>query len=338
MTTARERSLEAPHRRLRGPSRLVELTAIAAYRGASAVMAAVPPAVTRPIVSTVLILSYLVWPRKRRWSNANFGHVLGTHPGDPAVRRLALRAYRAYARYIVELMRLPARRAATIAELEVNGLEEVLDAWRASGGPLIVAAGHIGNNEAVAAGLADRGLPISVIADDTSYPELFALLKRQRASWGVELIPWRNLRDIYGVLRRNEILALLVDWGYRPDGIPVRLFDAWTTLPAGPATLAAKTNGTIVPLYQRRTGHGRFRVELGAPIQVASAEPAELLRATQAVADALQAAVEAAPEQWYSFKPVWPLDAEQQGILEARAAAMRNGIARRATGRPDALT
>ena len=29
----------------------------------------------------------------------------------------------------------------------------------------------------------------------------------------------------------SEMLALLVDWGYRPEDIPVRLFGAWTTLP-----------------------------------------------------------------------------------------------------------
>ena len=49
------------------------------------------------------------------------------------------------------------------------------------------------------------------------------------------------------------MLALLIDWGYRADGIPVRLFGAWTTLPAGPATLAAKTGATIVPVAIRRT-------------------------------------------------------------------------------------
>ena len=28
------------------------------------------------------------------------------------------------------------------------------------------------------------------------------------------------------MLKRKEILALLVDWGYRSDGIPVKLFGA----------------------------------------------------------------------------------------------------------------
>ena len=62
--------------------------------------------------------SYLLWPKKRAWSNRNFGHVLGLPPDDPRVRRLALRAYREYGRYLVELMRVP-----FMPEDEVIGLD-----------------------------------------------------------------------------------------------------------------------------------------------------------------------------------------------------------------------
>ena len=167
--------------------------------------------------------------------------------------------------------------------------------WAASPGGLILAAVHIGNNEAIAAGVASRGLPISVIADDSSFPELFELLRRQRAAWGFTLIPWRNLRAMFGVLRRREMLGLLVDWGYRSDGIPVRLFDAWTTLPAGAATLAAKTGSHILPVWIHRLPDGTFGVFWDAPIVVASSEPAELQRATQEMADAMAGAIRAVP-------------------------------------------
>ena len=185
--------------------------------------------------------SYMLWPTKRRWSNTNFGHVLGKPPDSPAVRKLALRAYATYARYLVELMRLPRLSQAQAATLvDGDGLDGVERFWRSSKG-VVLAICHVGNNEVVAAGVANRGWPISVVADDSAFPELFEILRRQRESWGAHVIPWRNLREVYGVLRRHELLALLVDWGYRDDGIPVKLFGAWTTLPAGPAALAAKT-------------------------------------------------------------------------------------------------
>ena len=58
---------------------------------------------------------------------------------------------------------------------------------------------------------------------------------------GRPVIPWRNLREVYGVLKRKEMLGAADRLGLPSDGVPVRLFGAWTTLPAGPATLAAKT-------------------------------------------------------------------------------------------------
>jgi lauroyl/myristoyl acyltransferase len=147
----------------------------------------------------------------------------------------------------------------------------------------------MGSNEAIGAAIAGHGMPINVVADDSSFPELFDLLRQQRATWGFTLIPWRNLREIFGVLRRGEILGLLVDWGYRADGIPVRLFGAWTALPAGPATLAGRTGARILPITIRRRPEGSYDVTWPEPIDVASTDPAELQRATQAIADALEA-------------------------------------------------
>ena len=169
---------------------------------------------------------------------------------------------------------------------------------------------------------------MSAVADDSSFPELFDLLKRQREQWHATIIPWRNLRAIFGVLRRRELLALLIDWGYRSDGIPVTLFGAWTTLPAGPATLAAKTKSRIVPIITTRQPDGRLHVGWADPIEVPSMDPADLQRATQQIADALARTIAPAPHEWYSFKPMWPATAEEAADLERRALEMQ-------AGRPD---
>ena len=224
------RKLEAPHRRLEStPPRIVERAAIVGYRSTATLLAHVPPALSRAVIATASQASYLAWPAKRRFSNANFAKVLGLPPGHPRVRRLALRAYKEYARYMVELMRLPSRpREELVAGIEGDGVERVAQAWRDSGQAMIVVAGHVGNNEAVAAAIAEAGYPANVIADDSSFPELFELLREQRESWGVHVIPWRNLRELFSVLRRKEILAPARRLGLparRRPGAPVRLVD-----------------------------------------------------------------------------------------------------------------
>ncbi len=115
---------------------------------------------------------------------------------------------------------------------------------------------------------------------------------------------------------------MVVDWGYRPDDLPVRLFGAWATLPEGPAMLAARTRAVIVPVVARRQADGTYQALMYDPIEVADASPRELARATQAIADALQDMVSAGPEQWYTFKPMWPASRGEADALASRAASM----------------
>ena len=185
----------------------------------------------------------------------------------------------------------------------------------------------MGSNEAVGASIARHGMPISVVADDTAFPELFDHLRRQREEkWGVTLIPWRNLRGIFGVLRRGELLGLLVDWGYRSDGIPVRLFGAWTTLPAGPATLAAKT-GARDPPDPHQPGcrrHLRHRVRRADVGRLRTTRPRSSA-SPRGSPTSWRSPIAAAPHQWYSFKPMWPASEVEAADLERRALAMQAG-------------
>ncbi|MBA2718609.1 MAG: hypothetical protein H0U52_05085 [Chloroflexi bacterium] len=317
------KGLEGPQGQRRQGARIVERLTVRAYGAATWLVAHVPGRLARWVIGTIAQTGYLFWPAKRAWSNANFGRVLGLPPDHPRVRRLALAAYREYARYLVEVMRLesmsPEDGAKMVVQSDVDLIE---DAWRSSPGGLIFALQHVGNTDAVAAAVGQRGWPINVLADDSTFPEMFERFRRLREEWGAHVIPWKNLREIYKVLRNREMLGLLVDWGYRSDGIPVRLFGAWTTLPAGPATLAAKTNSRILPVAIRRKTDGLFHVSFAPTIDVMSSSPADLQRATQQMAAALEATIAAAPEQWYSFKPIWPPTEAEAAELEARATQM----------------
>jgi KDO2-lipid IV(A) lauroyltransferase len=323
----------APHRRIdpgdgvrRRLARLNERLVMVGYRSASWLFAHLPLAVSWPVVRAMMLAGYVLWPAKRSIITANAAHILGRPAGDRPTRALARRIYQTYARYIVELMRLPSLPEHVPAMLVdadgqrgVDSFAEIWTRYSAQGRGVIAASIHIGSVETLVAAVAARGFPTYALADDTAYPELYALLQAQRRRWGVEVIAWRNLRRTFSVLREPAILGLLVDWGYRADGIPVRLLGDWTTLPAGPAALAAKTGAVIVPVVCRRLPNGRFAAEHFSPIEVSDDSPAELARATQALADAVGEMVRPAPEQWYTFKPIWPAGAAEAAALASRA-------------------
>ena len=321
------KKFEAPHRMEKETrlTHLAGLTAVSFWKTSSWVTGHLPAGPVYKVGSWLMLIGYAVSPTRRRWLRANFGHVLGVSPDDKAAHKMARAAYLNYSRYLMELMRLPWMKPEKVDQLlEVRSLDRFLEIYRESKGLVLVAA-HLGNNEAAAAGFAKQGLLINVVGDDSSYPELYELFARQRESWGVKMIAWRNLRGVFGALRRHEGLVLLVDWGYREDGIPVKMFGSWTTLPAGPAILAAKHGSAIVPFSINRQPNGTFRAAAGEPILVPSDSPSDLAIATQKIASALESHISPAPEQWYIFKPIWPATEAETARLEARnRAAMAN--------------
>ncbi len=288
-----------------------------------------PTRISHPVGRAVFVGSYFAWPQKRRIILANASHVLGLPAKDRRVRHLARRIYATYSQFIIELMRLPSlpadepmRLMHSDGDFGEKSFVALFEKLRSDKRGLIAVSGHIGSIDLLAGAFALRGLPMYGLADDSAYPELFEEMNAQRRRWKVEIIPWRNMRRVFTALREPAILGLVVDWGYRSDGIPVRLFGEWTTLPAGPAMLAAKTRAAIVPVVGRRLDDGTYRARHYEAIEVADSKPSSVLHATQKVADALEDMIAVAPEQWYSFKPVWPETQAEKDALAERAAAM----------------
>jgi phosphatidylinositol dimannoside acyltransferase len=313
----------------RAVRRARERSAVRGYRAAAAAISRVPPRISLPLGRAVFMGGYFAWPHKRRIILANASHVLRLPAGDRQVRHLARCIYATYARFVIELMRLPALPADEPARLMQAGGERgeesfisLFERLRADGRGLIAVSAHIGSIDILAGAFALRGLPTYGLADDSAYPELFEEMNAQRRRWGIEVIPWRNMRRVFAALRQPAILGLVVDWGYRSDGIPVRLFDEWTTLPAGPALLASRTGAAIVPVVCRRRDDGTFYAMHYDPIEVSSSAPLELQKATQAIADALEDMIAADPEQWYTFKPIWPETTAEKAELAAAVERM----------------
>jgi lauroyl/myristoyl acyltransferase len=301
---------------------------VLAFRAASALLVRVPLRVSEPIARAGFLAGYYLWPSKRRIIRDNAAHVLGLPPEHRDVAKLARGIYGTYSRFTIELMRLPSLPADEPQRLLRAGNtsdQRFMALWRrceAEGRGIIAVSGHIGSIEVFAGAYAQRGIPTYGLADDSAFPELFQLLNRSRARWGVTIIPWRKLRDIFRVMRKPAILGMVVDWGYRSDNVPVRMFGEWTSLPAGPATLAARTGAALVPVLARREHDGRYSPIMYEPVAVSGTSPAEIARATQGLADALEAMIGEAPEQWYTFKPMWPASAAEADELAQRAAKM----------------
>jgi KDO2-lipid IV(A) lauroyltransferase len=300
--------------------RIVYLLVLALMR----LIGVLPPRPVEALFASLAPLAYLLWPAKRRIANSNAAVVLGVAdpdgnplPGaESAVRARAIANYRSYGRFTAELLRLPSRRLEAIAA-DVDLRETtLLDDFQARGQAAVFVGFHAGNNELGAASLGQKAYDVNVVADDTAFPEMYELLRRVRASWGIKVIDWRAIREVFGVMRRGGFLVLLSDWGWKPDGIPCQLFGRWTTLPSGPAVIAARGNAPIIPFFVRREAPGKFRILYGTPVNAGNGSPAAQLAATQATAREMEQLIRSDPTQWNCFKLLWPNAAEQRRLAE----------------------
>ena len=294
------------------------------YRAAERLINLLPRRLAMPAAAAVGNVAYDLAGSKRDLIRANLAHPMRLDPGDPRVAAAARRAFRNYAKYLVDMMRigeLTADQARDLVRIEDVG---VLRDAQAAGKGVLVCTVHVGGMDLIGPAMKIHGEALHVVADDTTYGRLYDHLAAVRARQNIFLIGWRNLRGLFRALRERANLVLFCDGGYRRGDVPVEFCGEATTFPAGPATLAAKSGAPMLPVTCRRLPDDRF-VAAGLPlIHCASTEPAEIHRATQALADALGEVIAEDPGQWYMFRPVWPqTDADRRRAATALEAARR---------------
>jgi KDO2-lipid IV(A) lauroyltransferase len=322
VSTASATEVERP-RTASGERRREQLT-YWAYRLGERVINFLPRWLVLPLAAAAGNAAHDLTADKRAVVRGNVARVLQLPADHPRVRRAARRAFRNYAKYLVDVMRLDTLTGDDVHELvDIDNLELLDEARTAERGVLLCTV-HVGGMDLIAPALHRFGHEMHVVADDTTYGRLYEHLKAIRARHGMTLIGWRSLRGLFRALKAGSNLVLFCDGGYRDGDVPVEFLGEPTTFPAGPAALSARSGAPMLPVACSRLGNDRFRTR-GLPlITAANDSPAETYRATQALADALGSVIAEDPGQWYMFRPVWPqTDADRARARAALDAARR---------------
>jgi lauroyl/myristoyl acyltransferase len=307
-----------------GGERLVERAVYWGYRGLETVLNAVPRRVLLPAAAAVGNAAYDLGGAKSRLTRENLARPMGLDPEHPRVRAAARRAFRNYAKYLADMMRIGVLSAEQSRDLVRFPNLEILSEARADGAGVLLCTVHVGGMDLIGAALKAHGESLYVVADDTTYGRLYDHLAAVRERQDMFLIGWRNLRGLFKALRDGGNLVLFCDGGFRRGDVPVEFCGEPTTFPIGPATLAAKTGSPMLPVAARRMPDERFR-GVGLPlVRCASTDPGDVHGATQRLADALASVIRKDPGQWYMFRPVWPqTDADRDFARRALEAARR---------------
>ena len=295
------------------------------YRAGERLIQAVPRGLSMPAAAAVGNVAFDLAGSKQRLIAENLSRPMRLPPDDPRVRRAARRAFRNYAKYLVDMMRIGELSEADAHRMVSIENFSILTDAQAEGKGVLMCTAHIGGMDMLGPALKGVGEALYVVADDTTYGRLYDHLAEARARQNIFVIGWRNLRGMFKVLRENGNLVLFCDGGYRRGDVPVELCGEPTTMPIGPATLSAKTGAPMLTVACRRTEDDRFFTR-GLPlIHCASTDPVEIQRATQVLADELGQVLAEDPGQWYMFRPVWPTTDADRARARAALEAARRG-------------
>jgi KDO2-lipid IV(A) lauroyltransferase len=222
-------------------------------------------------------------------------------------------AFESYARYWLEMFRLPQEsRAALDEHFAVDGYEHIEQALAAGRG-CILALPHLGGWEHAGAWLyAVHRHKLLVVVEPVDPPELFEWFTEVRAAMGMEVVAAGDhaAARVVSALGENRIVCLVSDRDLSGDGVEVEFFGERTTLPGGPALLALRAQAPILPVvvyFRPRGGHlGVVRRPLDITRQGRLRD--DVVRITQDLAHEFEALIAAAPEQWHLMQPNWPSD------------------------------
>jgi KDO2-lipid IV(A) lauroyltransferase len=246
-------------------------------------------------------------------------------------RRTFFRFWQHLGRVIVEFLRSPALSAAEIdrlVDVDPEGFARFEQAYAGGKGAIVVTA-HFGNFELLGSIWSRRNLKVTAITKRLSRNAFndFWLEQRKRAGL-LEVPDTGSIRDILAVLRRREILAIMIDQNMIPRrAVFAPFFGKPAATTPAPAVFAGRSGAPVFLVLMHRLPGGRHRVSIDGPIAFdhTADRDADVLAFTAKLNALLEAHVRAEPESWYWIHRRWktrpPAETATPAGGEARCAS-----------------
>jgi lauroyl/myristoyl acyltransferase len=251
---------------------------------------------------------------------ANLRRVLTYRDSSPDIdgkelRTLSRAALRSYARYWLEVFRLPAigvDRLVSGMHLRGPG-EEALFASLKAGRGVLIALPHMGNFEQAGAWVIARGAgSFTTVAERLKPESVYESFVRFRQTLGFEVLPLTGGSAPFGTLaqrlRAGHLVCLVSDRDLKESGIEVELLGEKARIAAS-AALAVHTGAALLPVatWFDEDGWGAcIYDEVPAPATGTRAE--KIAAMSQQLADVFSEAIAEHPEDWHMLQRVFTAD------------------------------
>lgn len=256
-------------------------------------------------VAGEVIWRFFMEDEKKAATRANLARATGL--SDPkALESLGRKTYRNYARLWADFVRFPTLSPQQIRGKLITERWPYVDEVLARGKGLIFVTLHMGNWDLAAGACAHRGYEFNVIAERFANRWIDRLVNETREALRLKVVFEDRPLEAFRALKRNEILALLMDVPGE-QGVPTQLFGGVAILPPGPARLALRSGAGIITIGFYKRGGDTLYAHVPPPIfPVRTDDEAKDIEAlTARLAANFEPMIRANPEQWYVFRDLW---------------------------------
>jgi KDO2-lipid IV(A) lauroyltransferase len=258
----------------------------------------------------------------------NLRRVTGPGATGKELRALSRRAMRSYARYWLEVFRLPViGRERILGGMRCTGEEQAALGHLAAGRGVIFALPHMGNWEHAGAWIVARGVDrFTTVAERLKPDSVYQKFVAFRESLGMEVLPATGGVSRFGVLaqrlRDGRLVCLLADRDITGTGIEVEFFAEKARMMGGPAALAVQTGAALMPvtLWYEGSGWGA-RIYEEIPVPGHGTRQERIAAMTQQLARVFEAGIRAHPEDWHMLQRVFTSDLDPARLAAPAAKA-----------------
>jgi KDO2-lipid IV(A) lauroyltransferase len=258
----------------------------------------------------------------------NLRRVTGPGVTGKELRALSRAGMRSYARYWLEVFRLPViSRERILADMRCTGEEQTALAHLAAGRGVIFALPHMGNWEHAGAWIVARGVDgLTTVAERLKPESVYDKFVAFRESLGMEVLPATGGIGRFGVLaqrlRAGRLVCLLADRDVTGAGIEVEFFGEKARMMGGPAALAVQTGAALMPVtlwYEGDCWGAHIHNEI--PVPVEGTRQGQTAAMTQQLAAVFESGITAHPEDWHMLQRVFVSDLDQARLAASVAKA-----------------
>jgi phosphatidylinositol dimannoside acyltransferase len=255
----------------------------------------------------------------------NLRRVIGSEAPGGQLRGLSRQVLRSYARYWLEVFRLPVIPVdRLLGGMRVTGHIRTAFGYLAAGRGVILALPHMGNYDLAGAWLIATGAgSVTAVAERLQPESVYDRFVAFREGIGMEVLPASGgACSAFGILaqrlRAGKTVGLVCDRDVTGRGMEVEFFGEKARMMGGAAALAVQTGAALMPVilwFEGNQWGAHVHEEIPVPAEGDGEQKAAAMM--QEVARLFEAGIRAHPQDWHMLQRVFVADLDPGRLRRA---------------------